>query len=333
MKKKWGLFFVLFLGIAAVGGALLEQQSQPEQNTVKIGVITYKNNDTFVESIVAAMEQEAKQMEQETGVRVMLDISSAQESQRTQNSQVKRYLSLDYDVICVNLVDRTDANTVIDLATAAQVPVIFFNREPVEEDLMRDEQIYYVGTRAEETGRAQGEVAAQGFLDGTIADQNGDGVLQYVMLEGEMGHQDAIIRTEESVQMLKEAGIATELLASAVGNWERSQGAALMEEWLLEKLPVELVLSNNDDMALGALDAMKKAGVMVPVIGIDGTQEGQQAVKDEDLLATINCNGQGQGEAIFSLAAQLALQNAIPEEYELEQGHYVWVSIDKITAQ
>ena len=331
MKKKWGILFVLFLGLAALWGAVSKSQGQVEQTNLKIGVITYKSNDTFVESIVTAMEQKARQMEQETGIRITLDLSSAQESQRTQNSQVERYLSLGYDVICVNLVDRTDANTVVDLATSAQVPVIFFNREPVKEDLTRSDAIYYVGTRAEETGRAQGELAAEAFLDGRIEDKNQDGILQYVMLEGEMGHQDAIIRTEESVQVLKESGIATQLLASAVGNWERSQGAALMEQWLNQQLPIELVLSNNDDMALGALDALQKAGVTVPVIGIDGTEEGKEAVEDGRLLATVDCNGQAQGEAIFSLAAALAQGEAIPSQWEVEEDHYLWVSIDKMT--
>ncbi len=333
MKKKWGIVCLICLALAVLWGAFFGKQGQVEQPNIKIGVITYKSNDTFVESIVTAMEQSARQWEQETGIYITMDISSAQESQRTQNSQVERYLSLGYDVLCVNLVDRTDASTVVDLAAGAQVPVIFFNREPVQEDLMRADDVYYVGTRAEETGRAQGELAVEAFLDGRMVDKNQDGVLQYVMLEGEMGHQDAIIRTEESVQVLKESGIATQLLASAVGNWERSQGAALMEQWLNQGLPIELVLSNNDDMALGALDALQKAEMTVPVIGIDGTEEGKEAVQNGTLLATVDCNGQAQGEAIFSLAMALAQEEAVPAQLEIEGDHYLWIPIDKMTGE
>ena len=102
-------------------------------------------------------------------------------------------------------------------AKSADVPVIFFNRELVEEDLERWEKLYYVGAVALESGIMQGEIVAEAYeKDPEKLDKNGDGVLQYVMLEGEAGHQDAIIRTEYAVNTIIESGIKMEKLDHAL---------------------------------------------------------------------------------------------------------------------
>ena len=87
---------------------------------------------------------------------------------------------------------------VITKETASIIPIIFFNREPVEEDLMRWDKLYYVGGKAKQSGELQGELAADFIKVNPQADRNNDGKIQYVILEGEMGHQDAIIRTEKA---------------------------------------------------------------------------------------------------------------------------------------
>ena len=107
-------------------------------------------------------------------------------------------------MICVNLVDRTEPTTITDMAEKNDVPIIFFNRELVTEDLERWKKLYYVGADAIGSGIIQGELAAETFLGDEKYDKNGDGICQYVVLEGEAGHQDAIVRTEYSVNTLVE---------------------------------------------------------------------------------------------------------------------------------
>lgn len=111
-------------------------------------------------------------------------------------------------------------------------------------------------------------------------DRNGDGVLQYVMLEGDPGHQDSMIRTETSVRTLTQAGIRTEKLASSIANWQRVQASTKMLLWI-EKFGsrIEAVIANNDDMALGALDAYANTvdADLPAIVGIDGTPGGRQA--------------------------------------------------------
>lgn len=323
---------VTFCIAAAFAG--FHRSEAKKKNSIKIGVSIYESNDTFVDLMVDSMVEKAKKYELETGIKVNLDVSSAKESQRTQNEQIKRYISLNYDVICVNLVDRTNASTIIDAAMDKNIPIVFFNREPVAEDIFRWENIYYVGTDAKATAVLQGQILIDAYnKNPEMFDKNGDGKLQYVMLEGEMGHQDAIIRTEWSVQTLTDYGIPMEKIESAAANWQRSQAAALMEQWInTYGKKIEVVLCNNDDMALGASDALTKANIdNIAVVGIDATQAGVKAVEEGKLLGTVDCNAQKQGETIFEISAGIWSEGNVPDNVKLENNRYVRAPLTKVT--
>ena len=108
------------------------QSAEKMPERLKVGVSIYRDDDTYINSIVAEM----KQLFQENYAgEALLNIVSAKNSQNDQDEQVERFLSLGYDVICVNAVDRTDVGRMVDLAMEAEVPLIFFNREPVDDDL------------------------------------------------------------------------------------------------------------------------------------------------------------------------------------------------------
>ena len=278
-----------------------------EEETLRIGVAVYKGTDTYITNMTQAMESEAQAWSEESGERVQLTVSDAQENQNTQNEQIDRFLSLGYDVLCVNLVDRTDAARVIGKAREADVPVVFFNREPVQEDLESWEKVYYVGSDARQSAQLQAQIVLELWeSDPAALDKNGDGVLQYAMLEGESRHQDAMIRTEVSVQTLRDAGVPLERVESGIANWERSQADALTESWLLEGADLELILCNNDDMALGAADAVERLGLdFHNIVGIDGTPQGLGAVEDGKLLGTVVMDYGSHGTAIFRLARTL----------------------------
>ena len=233
-----------------------------KKHAIRIGVSLYRADDTFIGNIRSELEKRAKEYEQETGIKVTLDIQDAKGNQYVQNKQVERFISLGCDTLCVNPVDRTTSSGIIDAAAAADIPVVFFNRQPVEEDMDRWDRLYYVGADAKESAVLEAEIVADQYeKDPASLDKNGDGVISYVLLEGESNHQDSLIRTEWSVQTLKDRGVPIEKITGGIANWERSQASALMEQWL-ELYPdtIELVLSNNDDMALGAIDALDRAG-------------------------------------------------------------------------
>lgn len=87
-------------------------------------------------------------------------IADARGSQQEQNDQIDQFISLDYDLLLVNIVDRTNAAVIIDKATQADIPVVFFNREPVREDIFRSDQIYYEGSDAKQSAILQADVIA-----------------------------------------------------------------------------------------------------------------------------------------------------------------------------
>ena len=188
------LFFSALLCLSACRGRKPEGKKK-----VRIGVSVYDGYDTFISELTTAF-REAAAAEARS---VQIELSDAGRSQEVQDKAVRQMLDNGCDIICVNLVDRTAPGKIIDMAKKKNVPIIFFNRELVEEDLERWDKLYYVGADAKESGVLQGELAAAYLKAHPEADRNQDGVIQYVVLEGEAGHQDAILRTEYAASTLK----------------------------------------------------------------------------------------------------------------------------------
>lgn len=237
---------------------------------------------------------------------VMVTVRDAVGSQRTQNDQVKEMIDEGCNILCINLVDRTDPSEIIDSAKEKNIPIIFFNREPVAEDMMQWDKLYYVGAKARQSGQMQGEIAADLILKDKSIDKNHDGKIQYVVLEGEMGHQDAIVRTDSSVETILAKGIKMEKLSYEIANWKRAQAQNRMEQLIRQYgNTIELVLSNNDDMALGALDSYRIMGYtkdnMPMMLGVDGMQEALEAVKDGRLTGTVYNDKEGQAKMMAAI--------------------------------
>lgn len=333
--KKGHLLTAAFMLAAVLTLTGCTAGKQEKITSIKIGISVYDQYDTFISQLLDSFEKSVKEKEAETGVSISIEIQNAAGSQSEQNNQVEDFINDGCDVVCVNLVDRTDPTMIIDKAKSADVPVIFFNRELVEEDLERWEKLYYVGAVALESGIMQGEIVAEAYENTPERlDKNGDGILQYVMLEGEAGHQDAIIRTEYSVNTIIENGIQMEKLSHAIANWNRGQAQSKMQQWLNDfGDEIELVLSNNDDMALGAVDACKKAGLLLEdypfIAGIDGTEVGMEAIKEGTMGATVFNDGAGQAREMLKLAYDLAVGQSL-SDVEYMEGRYVRLPHQKV---
>lgn len=329
---------VLTLGLAAAL-ALLPSCSQKEQapDTLRVGVALYTQDDTFISTILTNMERLAQETEQKAGIKINLSIADGRSNQTTQLEQVDRFLDRGYDILCVNIVDRTAAAVLIDKAQAADVPLIFFNRQPVEEDIQRWEKIYYVGADAAESGILQGQLVLDAWRkDQANIDRNGDGVVQYAILEGEPGHQDALLRTEHSVNVLTDAGVEVEKLASESANWNRAQAAARTTQWI-ETFGdrIEVIFSNNDDMALGAIDALEAAGAasLPLIVGVDATEPALKAIEAGKLYATVRNDGAGIAQSIMDLAIAISSGEDPAETLELVDEHYIWLPYRQVTRE
>ena len=311
------LSLLLLFNLSACGNA----GEKKAKKKIKIGVTLYDSYDTFLTGYMRAFDKEVAEKRAE-GYEVNVLQYNAAGSQAMQNEQVEEMLQNSCDVLCVNLVDRTAPSEIIDMAKKKDVPVIFFNRELVEEDLNQWNKLYYVGADAKQSGILQGELVLEDVKDAEKGgqlppglDRNGDGKLQYLIFEGEAGHQDSIMRTDYVVSTIQDAGIPLERLDYSIANWSRAEAQSKMMQLYPEfQGKIELLLSNNDDMALGVMDAYDKIGVQKDlrpwIYGIDGTKAGLAAIEKGSMRATVYNDEVGQSKALFRIAFQLASEGA-----------------------
>lgn len=246
MKKLLVSLAVLVLILASCGGGA---SGKP-----KIGVAIYKFDDTFMSYVRNAITENATD-------KAEIEVVDSQNAQPTQNDQVDAFLSKKMKAIAINPVDRTAAATIIEKAKAKKTPVVFFNREPLPEDMASWDKVYYVGAKAEQSGTMQGQIVVDYWKNNPAADKNKDGKIQYIMLKGEPGHQDAELRTQYSIKAVTDAGIEVDKLAEDTAFWDRPKAFEKMKAfYAAHGDKIEVVFCNNDDMALGAIEALKSEG-------------------------------------------------------------------------
>lgn len=336
MNGKRFLAAVVLCCFSILGMSACRSQQAGGSDKIYVGVASYNQSDTFISELVGCFEEQLNRLESEKR-RTVVTIRNAAGQQRKQNDQVKEMLDAGCNVLCVNLVDRSDPSEIIDLAREHDVPIIFFNREPVAEDLLQWNRLYYVGAYAKESGIMQGELAADLIQEDASIDRNRDGQIQYVVLEGEPGHQDAIIRTENAVDTLKSRGVKLEKLSYGIANWNRAQAQNRMLQMIGQhQNQIELVLANNDDMALGAIEAYEKLNrteaSMPAFLGIDGTDVGLKAVVDLKLDGTVYNDKEGQAEAMAELAVA-AVTGTGMDKIKFVNERYVYLPYEKVTKE
>jgi methyl-galactoside transport system substrate-binding protein len=327
------------LGVLMVSGLALVACSK-KSSKPKIGVTIYKFDDTFMSYVRNKIESSAKD-------KVELSVQDSQYDQPKQNDQIDQFLTQGATTLAINLVDPPAVSVVIDKARGKNVPVVFFNREPAAADMAKYDKAYYVGAKAQQSGTMQGELVVDYWKAHPEADKNKDGKLQYVMLIGDPSNSDASYRTEYSIKQIEKAGILTEKLADDTAMWDKIKGQEKTAAWLAKfGDQIEFVIANNDDMALGAIEALKaqgyfKDGKVIPVVGVDATPPALDALEQGYLVGTVLNDAERQGQATFDLAyalatgakevatpvAPLATADGAPNP----GGKYIWVPYVKVT--
>ena len=333
-KKIFNMLSLIIISILVVGCAKGGKIKSKEE--IKIGVTLYKQDDIFISTISSNLEEIIKENGNEYNFKILLEFLDAKGNTLNQGNQVDKFINQNYDVICVNLVDRTAAATIIDKVKSADIPIIFFNREPVEEDMNRWNKVYYVGAQAEQSARLQADIVAEQWNSNKeLYDKNKDGIIQYVMLEGEPGHQDSLIRTEYCIKSVNEKGIQLEKLADDSANWQSDQANSKMTQWIKEfGDKIEVVFSNNDSMALGAMHAINtnKDLIRKPiVVGVDGIKEALESIKSGDIKGTVISDSKAQAEAIFEIAIDVAQGKSLEDISDMEKEKYKKIPHTKVT--
>lgn len=328
-----GLLLSTVLITALAGCGSNSADTSKKDSKPSIGCAIYKFDDTFMTGVRNQIAEAAKDQAD-------VEIVDSENAQSKQNDKIDLFITKKVNALEINPVDRTAAGVLIDKAKAADIPVVFFNREPLAEDMNKWDKVYYVGAKAEQSGTMQGKLIADYWNAHPEADKNKDGVLQYVMLKGEPGHQDAELRTKYSIQAVEEAGIKVEKLAEDTAMWDRVKGQEKMAAFLSANGDkIEAVFANNDDMALGAIEALKAAGYFkdnkyIPVVGVDATAPGLAAIGDGTMLGTVLNDAKNQGLATYKLSYVLAKGETPTKDntgYDITDGKYVWIDYKPIT--
>lgn len=304
MKKFTAILLILVMMLSlSACGAKADDKASTALPT--IGVTIYKYDDNFMSFVRRAIETKATD-------KAVLEMNDSQNSQATQNDQVDTMISKGAKALAINLVDPQAASTIIEKAKKANLPVIFFNKEPEATVLASYDKAWYVGTASAEAGVIQGEVIVNAWKAHPEWDRNGDGVMSYVLLKGEPGHPDAEARTKYAVETVTAAGIKVEELELQTGMWDSVKAKELMDAWIAKHGDaIEMVIANNDGMALGAIQSLNATGYFdngkfMPVVGVDAIPDALEQIKAGKMVGTVLNDAKNQGGATFDLALNVA---------------------------
>jgi inositol transport system substrate-binding protein len=249
--------------------------------------VTYQNlQNEFVINIQDAMRKKARELN------VKLIEVDGQGKAENQISQVENFLALDVDAIILNPFDQYGSAPVVSIANREKKPVVVVNAIVVN----LDKASAYVGSNDQEAGRI-----AAGYISKLL---NGKGNI--ALIRGPNGHSAEIQRTEGIMEVLEKYP-DIKIIFDQSANWDRTQGLELMENWLSTGRPLQAVIAQNDEMALGAQKAIEAAGRQkdIFVIGIDAIPDALRAVKEGRLCATVFQDAHGQGALALELAVKL----------------------------
>ncbi|MGQ7393543.1 galactose ABC transporter substrate-binding protein [Streptococcus suis] len=335
MKKVLKFLAIAFVGLVLVACGQAAQNSGSDSDggsggtgeTFEVGVAIYQFNDNFMTLYREELDAYFKKLGEETGNTYNLDIQDGKQDQATQTEQINNFIAQGKDIILANLVDPTAAGTIINSAKAANIPVVFINREPEVAELeIWPGKTAYVGADATQSGTYQGEIIAATDSKGDI---NGDGTVTYITLFGDPANVDAQQRTTYSVKALDDAGIKREALAEPyLANWDTAKGqevtAAALEQFG-DKL--EVVFANNDGMAVGAVTAIKAAGRTVGkdilVVGVDAIPDPMELLGKGELTGTVLNDHFNQSHTAANIAVELMSGKDVSP--------YYWVNYVKVT--
>lgn len=365
MKKIIALFTSALLTITAFSGCDGNESSKPDSNSknesnnitdeikkdvdekkgeANVAVFYYTYSDTYISSVRTELDKAL------TDMGIKYQNYDSNNNQTTQNEQIDTAISTGANLLVVNIVTSgsIDASqAIVDKASAADIPVIFFNRA-VEGDadegkvLGSYDKCAFVGTDAPEAGHMQGELIGDYLLKNyDKVDLNKDGKISYAMFMGQLGNVEAIYRTQYSVEdankALTEGGKleleffdasnADKFQVDQDGNWS----AAAANNYMITNLSqyneengnmIELIICNNDGMAEGAISALNDKGynvgtadcVTIPVFGVDATDAAKGLIADGKMTGTIKQDASGMASCIAFLTQNINSGKALLDD-------------------
>ncbi|RWC26924.1 MAG: sugar ABC transporter substrate-binding protein [Mesorhizobium sp.] len=264
----------------------------------KVGVSMAKFDDNFLTVLRNGMIEQAKGM---SGVE--LQVEDAQNDVAKQLDQIKNFAASGVDAIIVNPVDTSATQAMSDAAAAAKIPLVYVNREPVNVDTLPENQAFVASNEAD-SGTLETKEVCRLFAEAGKKEAN-----VYVIM-GELSNQAAVQRTKDIEEVIATPDCSfIKIIDKQTSNWNRDEAQNLMTNWLSTGKPFDGVIANNDESAIGAIQAMKAANIdmkTVVVGGVDATQDALAAMQAGDLDATVFQDAAGQGAGALDAALKLS---------------------------
>jgi ABC-type sugar transport system substrate-binding protein len=282
----------------------------------RIGVSMALFDDNFLTVLRSGMLEHARTLD---GVR--LQVEDAQNDVARQLSQIQNFIAQGVDAIVVNPVDTDATPAMTRLAAGAGIPIVYVNRQPADLEAL-PAKAAFVGSNEVESGTLETQEVCR------LLKEAGKTTAAIVIMMGELSNQAARQRTRDIHDVIATPGCAfMKVVEEQTGNWRRTEGQDLMANWISAGTRFDAVISNNDEMAIGAIQALKAAGYDMDsliVAGIDATQDALAAMKAGDLDVTVFQDAAGQGKGALDTARELARGGGAVERT-------VWIPFELVT--
>ena len=318
MKKKLSILLCIVMVVALFAGCGSKGQSASSGST-KLLITTTSKGDAFRDSLISAIESACEKQG------VSYDTVYADESAEAQVEQVKNAKSQGYTGIICRLVD---ADTALQIERAADgLPIVYVNSCPDEENLKADQYVYVASDE-----NVAGTYQAEYVLDKLSSNDE----INVMILEGEQSHSATKTRTDSAKNVLNASGKKINYVFADYADWSTDLGKEYFEIVHQTGRDVDCVISNNDSMAVGAIQGMEECGVdpsSIIVCGVDATTEGCELVKEGKMDFTVCQNAESQANAAVDVAIMLSNGKSI-KDYDgtADTGYQVWVDFEKVDA-
>ena len=328
------------------GEEVAEQQEEAVTKTA--GICWYKFSDTFLANARMTMDN----ISAEDGT-ITVNNADTNGEIATQTSNMNNFYTQGVDYLVLNNINTNATSELVQMAKDEEVTLLIINTtSPSDEDFENYEDLYYVSSAAEQSGRIMGEAAVKYWNENPEADRNGNGKMDYIMLLGMQGNYDTEMRSGKSIEAIEDAGIELNNIGGElICDWSRAKAqetvAALLANFSDE---VDFIFACNDDMALGAIEALKAGGYFkdedgdgnfdegtyLPVCGVDATVVGCEALEEGTLLVTSLNNPVLLAKATYKVMWLTANgQEVTTETMDMDgvevKGHRVWLGYTAIT--
>ncbi|WP_372800121.1 substrate-binding domain-containing protein [Paracoccus seriniphilus] len=263
----------------------------------KIGVTMAAFDDNFLTVLRAGMQEHAAELDSE------LQLEDAQNEVGKQLNQIQNFVASGVDAIIVNPVDTDATIPMTQLAEQAGIPLVYVNREPVNLKQLPANQAY-VGSQEIEAGNQQGQYACE------LLKAMGKSEANVAILMGDLSNQAARLRTQgaEDIFATDECNFI-KVVEKQTAMWQRTLGSDMVTNWLSTGLQLDAILANNDEMAVGAAQALRNSGAdfdQIVVAGVDGTLDAKAMIQSGEIDHTVFQDAVGQGYGAVAAAVGLA---------------------------